>query len=151
MTSAKWIASVSLALALAATADAQAGQAGKGNGKDDDGSPGNSGQAAANRGNGLRAPTREETEALLQQMSRYTDQSSAGLTIRSMPNGARMVDLQDRFQEIAIAKKGANGVEFACVDSVSQARAFLEGQTPAKPAMRHSHAPQRSLQPLEEK
>jgi len=140
------------ALALLVATDTFAGKVGKGNPHDDDGQPGSGGaQAAIDSHGNLRAPTREESAALLQQMARYLDQSPAGLTVRVLPNGTRVVDLQDRFQDVAIAKFIDGRVDFACVESVSEAKAFLEGKASVKPPAPVSRNPQRAATPLEEK
>jgi hypothetical protein len=126
-----------LALALLTAGTAYAGKVGKGHAHDDD-HPGNGGgmQAAIDAQGKLRAPTREESAALLQQMARYLDQSTVGLTMRVGANGTRTVDLQDRFQELAIARIHDGSIDFACVGTVAEAKAFLEGGASVKP---HAH------------
>jgi hypothetical protein len=141
------------ALTLALAGYAHAGKVGKGSPNADDGTPGNSGSTVAIDKDGkLRAPTREESEALLQQMGRYLDQRTDGLTPRVLPNGAIGLDLQDRFQDVAIAKIENGRVDFACVDSVSEAKAFLES-TPqsGKSQVRERRAGVRPSGLLEEK
>lgn len=125
-----------VALALLTAGTAYAGKAGKGHSHDDD-HPGNGGaQIAIDAQGKLRAPTREESAALLQQMARYLDQSTVGLTVRVAANGTRTVDLQDRFQELAIARIHDGSIDFACVGTVAEAKAFLEGGASVKP---HAH------------
>lgn len=128
---------------------AHAAQVGKGKSKDDDQSGGGGAQAAADEKGRLRAPTAEESAALLQQMARYTDQSMVGLTVKVLPNGIKTIDLQDRFQDVAIARIVGGKVDFACIDNVKDAKAFFEGGS-AQPSAPVSRMPQRGNQ-LEEK
>jgi len=142
------IASVAMMLIVGS---AHAAQVGKGKGKDDDQPGGGGAQAAVDAQGKLRAPTAEESAALLQQMARYTDQSSVGLTVKVMPGGVLMVDLQDRFQDVAIARLVDGKAEFACVDTVQEAKAFLESKASVRPATPVSRAAQPSNVGLEEK
>jgi len=82
----------------------------------------------------LRAPTREETAALLEAMSKHLDQSTDGLQIRTLPDGTRTVDLQDRFQDVSLAKVQGGKVVTACVGTKAEARTFLEktGSEPSR-------------------
>jgi hypothetical protein len=125
-------------LALLMMGSAHAGKVGKGQPHDDE-HPGNGGgaQVAIDAQGKLRTPTRDESAVLLQQMARYLDQSAAGLKMRIAPNGTRTVDLEDRFQEVAIAKIHDGKIDFACVGTLDEAKAFLEGGASVKP---HAHA-----------
>jgi hypothetical protein len=150
-TTQEWAGVVALATAVLFAGSAFAAQVGKGKAKDDDNPGGGGAQAAVDAQGKLRAPTAEESAALLQQMARYVDQSSVGLTVKTLPNGTRVVDLQDRFQDVALARVVDGKVEFACVDSLKEAKAFLEGKAAAHPSAPVSRAPQRVTTPLEEK
>jgi len=75
----------------------------------------------------LRQPTREEVEELLRGMERHLDQSSAGLTAVTRPDGVVLVDLQDRFQSVSVAKVENGRVATRCVSTSGEARAFLDG------------------------
>ena len=80
----------------------------------------------------LRPPTREEAAALVAAMGRFLDQGSEGLQVRVLPDGSKTVDLQDRFQDVALAKVEGGRVVTACVGTAAEATAFLRGsQTPA--------------------
>jgi len=142
------IASVAMMLLVGS---AHAAQVGKGKAKDDDQPGGGGAQAAVDAQGKLRAPTAEENAALLQQMARYTDQSAVGLTIKVMPGGMLMIDLQDRFQDVAIARLVDGKVDFACVDNAKDAKAFLESKASVRPAAPILRAAQPANIGLEEK
>jgi hypothetical protein len=74
----------------------------------------------------LRAPTREEAAALLEAMSKHLDQSTDGLQVRTFPDGTRTVDLQDRFQDVSLAKVQGGKVVTTCVATKAEAKAFLQ-------------------------
>lgn len=115
-----------LALAMLAVGSASAVTISKGDPDGASATPGGGGvQVAIDRDGALRVPTADETAALLQDMARYTDQSTAGLKVRFLANGTRTVNLEGRFQDVAIARMVNGQVEFACVDSVADAKAFL--------------------------
>lgn len=84
-------------------------------------------QAAADKQTGkLRQPSAEETKELLDGLTPLVNQSAEGLNVVKHDDGSLSVDLQDRFQNVAVAKIGADGkVEEKCVTSVAEAKDFL--------------------------
>jgi hypothetical protein len=141
-----------LALAILAAGSASAAAISKG---DPDGggnaTVGNGIHGALDRDGILRAPTSEETAALLQGMARFTDQSSVGLKVRVLANGTRIVNLEDRFQDVAIARMINGQPEFACIDTQADAKAFLERKPTADAKSTTPHIAQRTTVVLEEK
>ncbi len=116
---------------------------GKGNSKDKDGNNeettvNNSGQQVsvdANSGK-LRQPTPEEVQKLTESMT--MNDSVDGLTAVTLPDGGTMVDLQGRFQSVAVVKKNPDGtLAQACVESKKEAEDFLN----SKPATKKDAAP----------
>lgn len=113
---------------------------GKGGSKDKDGNNeestvNNSGQQVAVDANSgkLRQPTAAEVQQLTESLA--TNDSVEGLTPTMTPDGGMMVDLQGRFQSIAIAKKNPDGsLAQACVESSKQAEDFLKSKTAEKKA-----------------
>jgi len=74
----------------------------------------------------LRLPTPEETETLVDNLITLANQSTEGLQARALPNGAVSVDLQDRFQQVTIARPNPDGTsEVKCVASFEEAAEFL--------------------------
>lgn len=96
-------------------------------------------QAADDKQTGkLRQPSTEETKQLLDGIAALVNTSIEGLVPRYHEGGMVSVDLQDRFQSVAVAQIGADGkVEQRCVTSTAEAREFLakeskkEAQKPA--------------------
>lgn len=85
----------------------------------------------------LRQPTREEAKALAEGMKEMVNQSSEGLTPIYHADGSVSVDLQDRFMNIAVAKKNPDGtITDACVSSVPEVNAFLGVKAKAKKSAR---------------
>lgn len=94
--------------------------------------------ASDKQGGKLRQPTAEETKQLLDGVAALVNTSVEGLVAVSHEGGRLSVDLQDRFQSVAVAKIGADGkVEQRCVTSPAEAKEFLakeskkEAQKPA--------------------
>ena len=76
----------------------------------------------------LRALTTDEISALVASMKNNLSQSAEGLQVKRTPNGM-MVDLQDRFQDVFLAKIGPDGkVATACVDNAPDAKRFLSSK-----------------------
>lgn len=108
--------------------------------------------AAADKTTGkLRALNADEARTLIQAMGRYLDQSSEGLTLVYHPNGMVVIDLDDRFQNVSLARVRTDGsVDTQCVGSVAEARAYLGN--PVGNAPRSARAPVRvAPEVLEEK
>ena len=82
----------------------------------------------------LRAPTPAESRRLSAAMQRMVNRSTTGLTVVQHANGMKSVNLQDRFQSIAVGKKDADGsVAERCVTNKAEAQAFTKGKVkPAK-------------------
>jgi hypothetical protein len=75
----------------------------------------------------LRQPTAEESRRLGQAMKTMINHSTEGLTVKEHANGMKSVDLQGRFQSVAVAKKNADGtVNERCVTNKSEADAFAK-------------------------
>jgi HAMP domain-containing protein len=73
-----------------------------------------------------RKPTDEEIEALVAQVSALTNRSSEGLTVTKRPDGTQMMDLQDRFNNVALARANEDGTtSVRCVTSMEEAAEFL--------------------------
>jgi hypothetical protein len=54
-------------------------------------------------------------------------QSAEGLVVKDGPAGSKVIDLQGRFQSVAIAKVGSDGkVQSQCVTNMAEAKDFLE-------------------------
>jgi hypothetical protein len=106
----------------------------------------------------LRQPTAAESERLLNELNQMLDQSTEGLVAVPLPEGGEMVDLQGRFQNVALAKVGPDGkVQTECVTTLSEAKDFLDegsrpasGKKPASPRVSVSKAPG-TKEPLDEK
>jgi len=118
--------------------------------------PGEGGQSAAVDAQGkLRPLSADEAQELGAAMSRHVDQSSEGLQATDHPSGAVSVDLDDRFQNMTLARRGADGkVSTACVGSKAEADQFLrQGAAPAarSPAARPVTPRVTTPAPLEEK
>jgi hypothetical protein len=73
-----------------------------------------------------RKPTDEEIETLVAQVSALTNRSSEGLTVTKRPDGTQMMDLQDRFNNVALARANQDGTtSVRCVTSMEEAAEFL--------------------------
>lgn len=117
----------------------------KGNPKNDDSNAGSAQQAATDtKTQKVRPPTQEEIQSLIEGMKPYVNQSTEGLQVKRTANGALYVDLQGRFENLALAKIGADGkVQSECVNNLKDAKQFLEStETVKKPAP--AKAPQQS-------
>ncbi len=75
----------------------------------------------------LRAPTAVEFMLLSDGIEEMLSQSSEGLEVVELGDGTMMVDLQDRFQEIAVAAIVDGQVRMTCVNERSALEAFLKG------------------------
>jgi len=122
---------------------------GKGSSKDKDGNNeettvNSSGQQVAVDANSgkLRQPTPEEVQKLTESMT--MNDSIEGLTPRTIANGGTAVDLQGRFQSVAMAKRNPDGsISQACVESKKEAEDFLN----SKPAAKKDAAPVQQAAP----
>lgn len=83
----------------------------------------------------LRPLTTEEARALIDSLIGTLNQSDAGLTPTVLPSGARIVNLDGRFEAAALAKIGANGkVVTECVTTKEEAERFLTDTSETTPA-----------------
>jgi hypothetical protein len=84
----------------------------------------------------LRPVSPEDARALVSDIARLVDQSDVGLTVkRSAGTATVSVNLDERFQNVTLARVGVDGKPAArCVSSVAEARQFL--QQPAAKAAR---------------
>ena len=74
----------------------------------------------------LRKPTVEETQAIVDQVSAFTNRSSEGLTAVRQADGSVKVDLQGRFSGVTLGRENADGTtEVRCVLSMEEAADFL--------------------------
>lgn len=111
------------------TASAQTAAAGRGSSDDSTTTVQVAGQTVAiDRATGkLRPPTAEERKALAAGLKNMLNRSTEGLTVRQHANGAKSVDLQGRFQSIAVASVNSDGtVAEKCVTSKREADAFVK-------------------------
>lgn len=116
----------------------------------------------------LRPVTADEARLLADGIARLVDQSSEGLKVTRDPvTGTTSVDLDDRFQNVSLARVAPDGrPAVRCVSSVQEARQFLATPAPAarpaaparaaaaaarKPAAAARPAQLTTAQPLEEK
>ncbi|HVF48264.1 MAG TPA: hypothetical protein VNA17_11920, partial [Pyrinomonadaceae bacterium] len=73
----------------------------------------------------FEAPSAQDLE-LAATIGRVTNRSPEGLIEKTQPDGGLMVDFQERFQNVIVAKAGADGdYATACVTSLSEANAFF--------------------------
>lgn len=90
----------------------------------------------------LRGLSADEARALIDGLIGSLQQTDAGLVPAVLPNGARLVNLDGRFEAAALAKSGADGkVVTECVTTKDEAERFLTTPTapvpvtPAAPAL----------------
>ena len=80
----------------------------------------------------FRAPTLEELKILAPPAN---NESAEGLEVRILPNGARMVDLEGRFQSYSVATKDADGqLRTGCVRNAKDTEQFLKSDPSTNPA-----------------
>lgn len=78
----------------------------------------------------LRQPTPEERKVLAAGLRKMLNRSTEGLVVRQHANGAKSVDLQGRFQSIAVASVNSDGtVAEKCVTSNREAETFMKSKT----------------------
>ena len=74
----------------------------------------------------IRPLTPEEARKLADSLKGMLNKSTEGLVAEHEPDGSTSVDLQDRFQNVIVARENADGtVSTACVDNPRAAGAFL--------------------------
>ncbi len=79
-----------------------------------------------NQTGALRLPTAQETQTLVDRLIALTNQSTDGLQVSSLPNGAAVVNLDGRFAPVMLARPNPDGSsEVRCVTSFEEAADFL--------------------------
>ena len=74
----------------------------------------------------VRLPTAQETQELVDSLVALTNRSTEGLQTTTLPNGARAVNLEDRFQSVMLARPNPDGTsETRCVTTFAEAAEFL--------------------------
>lgn len=74
-----------------------------------------------------RPLTQEEAQRLAEEIKKLANQSTEGLESVRHADGSVSIDLKDRFQNVTLAKKNADGtVEQACVDNPRAGAVFFE-------------------------
>ncbi len=90
----------------------------------------------------FRAPTPEELKALAPPAN---NESDAGLTVRTLPSGVKMIDLEGRFQNYSVATKDENGkLKTGCVTNAKEAEQFLTNSLTEKKETPKKTPPQKS-------
>ena len=75
----------------------------------------------------IRPLTQEEAQELAEGIKQLVNQSTDGLELVRHANGSVSIDLQGRFQSIAVAKRDEDGkLTQSCVDNPTSAAAFFE-------------------------
>jgi hypothetical protein len=75
----------------------------------------------------FRSMSPDELKQLEAAIAPALSQSAEGLVVKDGPAGSKYVDLQGRFQSVAIAKAGSDGkVQTQCVINMNEAKDFLE-------------------------
>jgi hypothetical protein len=123
---------VVLCLAAGITASAQTAAAGRAQSDDSVSTVQVAGQTVAvDRATGrLRPPTPEERKALAAGLKKMLNRSTEGLVEKQHANGAKSVDLQGRFQSVAVANVNSDGtVAEKCVTSNREAETFVKSKT----------------------
>jgi hypothetical protein len=83
----------------------------------------------------LRGLTPEEARSLVESLIGSLNQSDTGLVPVVLPNGARAVDLQGRFEAASLAKVDVDGtIATECVTTKEEADHFLNGPSAEAPA-----------------
>ena len=75
----------------------------------------------------VRPLTQEEAQKVAQGIKQLVNKSTDGLVSVQHADGSVSIDLQGRFQNVAVAKKNADGsITQACVDTPEAAAKFFE-------------------------
>lgn len=87
----------------------------------------------ANQKDTFRNMSPEELQQLESAIAPALSQSAEGLVVKDGPDGSKYVNLEGRFQSVAIAKVGSDGkVQTQCVTNMNEAQEFLENDQTAK-------------------
>jgi hypothetical protein len=80
-----------------------------------------------NKKDTFRNMSADELNELEAAIAPSLSQSAEGLTMKDGPEGSKYINLQGRFQSVAIAKVGSDGkVQTQCVTNMDEAKEFLE-------------------------
>jgi len=80
----------------------------------------------------VQQPTAEQAQALAAALQHLVTRETEGLPVTELPGGGVMVNLDDTFQEVAMATVDRKGrVRLHCVNDAAQAMAILNGSAPA--------------------
>jgi len=75
----------------------------------------------------LVPPTPAQRARLAAALAQMIDHRTEGLEVRRLANGARLVDLQGRFQNVEVAVRGTDGaVHLRCIDSLDELDSLFE-------------------------
>jgi hypothetical protein len=87
----------------------------------------------------LRPPTPEEVRTLTQGLKTMLSRSDQGLTVVRHPNGMQSVNLQGRFQSVALVKINSDGnASEQCVTNEQEAKQFLTSENVTTKSADHS-------------
>jgi uncharacterized membrane protein YdfJ with MMPL/SSD domain len=82
----------------------------------------------------MQQPTPEEAQQLAKELQAMLSREADELPVIQLPNGTMMVNLEDTFQEVAMATKDKHGkVTLHCVNDAAQAMALLNGTATVAP------------------
>jgi cell division protein FtsN len=82
----------------------------------------------------VQQPTAEQAQQLAGALQHMLTRETEGLPVTQLPDGTFMVNLEDTFQEVAMATVDRKGrVKVHCVNDAAQAMAILNGTAPAAP------------------
>jgi hypothetical protein len=88
--------------------------------------------AAVDAAGRLRQPTHQEREELTRQVEGMMNRSARGAPSASVtPRGAVMVELDESFDSLTLARVADGKTQTRCVESPQEAKAFLEGRIAA--------------------
>jgi len=74
----------------------------------------------------LRKPTAEETDLMVEQISKLTNRSTEGLRVEQSAQGGEMMDLDGRFGGVVLGRAKPDGsTEVRCVFTMEEAVTFL--------------------------
>lgn len=80
----------------------------------------------------LREPTHREREELTRQVEGMMNRSARGApSVSITPRGAVMVELDESFDSLTLARVADGKAQTRCVESPQEAKAFLEGRIAA--------------------
>jgi hypothetical protein len=86
-------------------------------------------------------PTPAETAQFLAEVAKLVHRSSEGLKVRQLTDGTKFIDLEDRYQNVVLAKVNADGtITTECVSTSAEARQFVTkgAKSTEKPAEKKS-------------